>query len=226
MLQVSVQYIRTLEKSGVGEYSILIFKKAKAGGEGGDRGWDGWMASPTQRTWVWASSGRWWRAGKPGVLRPKGSQRAGGDRGTEEQQQKAGGEGLPPAPPSSNVIAAGPAGSSPTVSQLPAGLFQEALLTQSQQNYRDQWGSVRWKREWQWIPGTARVRKPRQKSSILALSRRAVTPPEETSPRTGNINAQRRSVSRTLDAFANIYLFLLKVLRNSGLGFDIKAWQM
>ena len=38
MLQVSVQYIRTLEKSGVGEYSILIFKKAKAGGEGGDRG--------------------------------------------------------------------------------------------------------------------------------------------------------------------------------------------
>ena len=38
------------------------------GGEDGDRGWDGWMASPTQWTWVWASSGRWWRTGKPGVL--------------------------------------------------------------------------------------------------------------------------------------------------------------
>ena len=35
---------------------------------------DGWMASPTQRTWVWASSGRWWRVGKPGVLHSVGSQ--------------------------------------------------------------------------------------------------------------------------------------------------------
>ena len=33
-----------------------------------DRGWDGWMVSPTQRTWVWASSQRYWRTGKPGVL--------------------------------------------------------------------------------------------------------------------------------------------------------------
>ena len=31
-----------------------------AGGEGEDRGWDGWMASPTQRTWVWVNSGSWW----------------------------------------------------------------------------------------------------------------------------------------------------------------------
>ena len=34
--------------------------------EEGDRGWDGWMASLTQQTWVWASYGRWWRMGKPG----------------------------------------------------------------------------------------------------------------------------------------------------------------
>ena len=34
----------------------------------GDRGWDGWMASSTQRTWVWASSRRWWRTETPGVL--------------------------------------------------------------------------------------------------------------------------------------------------------------
>ena len=39
-----------------------------AGGKGDDRGWDGWMASPTQWTWVWVNSGSWWWAGKPGVL--------------------------------------------------------------------------------------------------------------------------------------------------------------
>ena len=46
-------------------------------GEGDDRGWDGWMTSPAQWTWVWASSGRWWRTGKPGVLPSMGPQRAG-----------------------------------------------------------------------------------------------------------------------------------------------------
>ena len=39
-----------------------------------DRGWDGWMVSPTQRIWVWANSKRWWRTGKPGVLQPLRSQ--------------------------------------------------------------------------------------------------------------------------------------------------------
>ena len=39
-----------------------------AGGEWGDRGWDGWMASLTQWTWVWANSRRQWRTGKPGML--------------------------------------------------------------------------------------------------------------------------------------------------------------
>ena len=48
------------------------WEKLKAGGEGDDRGWDGWMASLTQWTWVWASSGRWWRTGKPGMLRTTG----------------------------------------------------------------------------------------------------------------------------------------------------------
>ena len=45
------------------------------GGEGDDRGWDGWMASPTQWTWVWANSRSWWWAGRPGVLQFMGSQR-------------------------------------------------------------------------------------------------------------------------------------------------------
>ena len=40
----------------------------RAGGEGDDRGWDGWMASPTQWTWVWVTSRRWWWTGRPGVL--------------------------------------------------------------------------------------------------------------------------------------------------------------
>ena len=39
-----------------------------AGGEGDDRGWDGWMASPTQWTSVWVNSGIWWWTGRPGVL--------------------------------------------------------------------------------------------------------------------------------------------------------------
>ena len=51
-----------------------------------DRGWDGWMVSPTQWTWVWANSGRWWGTGKPGVLQSMGSQRVGHDWGTERQQ--------------------------------------------------------------------------------------------------------------------------------------------
>ena len=55
----------------------------RAGGEGDNRGWDGWMASPTQWTWVWVDSRSWWWTGKPGVLRFMGSQRAGHDWATE-----------------------------------------------------------------------------------------------------------------------------------------------
>ena len=51
------------------------WERLRAGGEGDDRGWDGWMTSPTQWTWVWASCGSWWWTGKPGVLQSTGSQR-------------------------------------------------------------------------------------------------------------------------------------------------------
>ena len=54
-----------------------------AGGEGDDRGWDGWMASPTQWTWFCVNSGSWWWTGRPGVLQSMGSQRAGHDWATE-----------------------------------------------------------------------------------------------------------------------------------------------
>ena len=47
--------------------------------EGDNRGWHGWMALPTQWTWVWVSSRSWWWTGKPGVLQSLGSQRVGLD---------------------------------------------------------------------------------------------------------------------------------------------------
>ena len=51
----------------------------KKGGEGDDRGWDGWMASLTQLTWAWVSSRSWWWTGKPDVLQSMGPQRLGHD---------------------------------------------------------------------------------------------------------------------------------------------------
>ena len=62
-----------LESRLPGEISItsdmqIIASWLRAGGEGDDRGWDGWMTSPTQWTWVWVDSGSWWSIGKPGVL--------------------------------------------------------------------------------------------------------------------------------------------------------------
>ena len=59
------------------------WESLRAGGKEDDRGWDGWMASPTWWTWVWASSRSWWRTGKPGKLQLIGSQRVGHDWGTE-----------------------------------------------------------------------------------------------------------------------------------------------
>ena len=54
-----------------------------AGGEGGDRGWDGWMASLTRWTRVWVNSGSWWWTGRPGMLWFMGSQRVRHDWVTE-----------------------------------------------------------------------------------------------------------------------------------------------
>ena len=59
------------------------WERLKEGGEGDNRGWYGWMASPTQWTWVWASSKSLWWTGKPGMLQSMGSQRVGHDWATE-----------------------------------------------------------------------------------------------------------------------------------------------
>ena len=53
------------------------WERLKVGGEGDDRGWDSWMASPTQWTRVWVDSRSWWWTGRPGVLQSMGSQRVG-----------------------------------------------------------------------------------------------------------------------------------------------------
>ena len=54
-----------------------------AGGKGDDRGWDGWMASPTRWTWVWVNSGSWWWTRRPSMLQFMGSQRVGHNWATE-----------------------------------------------------------------------------------------------------------------------------------------------
>ena len=69
------------------------WERLKAGGEGEDRGWDGWMASPTQWAWVWSNSGSWWWTGKPGMLQSMGSQRVGHEWETELNWTHRGGQG-------------------------------------------------------------------------------------------------------------------------------------
>ena len=59
------------------------WKKLKAGRKGNERGWNGWMASLTQWTWVWVNSGSWWWTGKSGLLQSMGLQRVGHDWATE-----------------------------------------------------------------------------------------------------------------------------------------------
>ena len=52
----------------------LMLGKIQGGGEGDNKGWDGWMASLTQWTWVWVNTGSWWWTGRPGMMQFKGSQ--------------------------------------------------------------------------------------------------------------------------------------------------------
>ena len=63
--------------------SLWCWEGLGAGGEGDNRGWDGWMESPTRWTWVWVNSGSWWWTGRPGVLQFMRWQRVGHDWVTE-----------------------------------------------------------------------------------------------------------------------------------------------
>ena len=74
-LMLKLQYFSPLMWSTDSLEKTLMLEELKAGGEGDDRGWDGWMASPTRWTWVWVSSGSSWWTGRPGVLQSMGLQR-------------------------------------------------------------------------------------------------------------------------------------------------------
>ena len=82
-LKLKFQYLGTWCEELIHWKRPWCWARFKAGGEGNDRGWDGWMASPPQWTWVWVSSGSWWWTGEPGVLQSMGLQRVGYDWATE-----------------------------------------------------------------------------------------------------------------------------------------------
>ena len=83
MLELKLQYFGHLMQRADSFAKTLMQGKIEGRGKGDDRGRDGWMASPTQWTWVWVDSGSWWWTGKPGVLRFMGLQRVGHDWVTE-----------------------------------------------------------------------------------------------------------------------------------------------
>ena len=75
MLKLKLQCFGHLMQRTDSFEKTLMLERLKVGGGGDDRGWDAWMACPTQWTWVWVNSGSWWWTGRPGVLQFTGSQR-------------------------------------------------------------------------------------------------------------------------------------------------------
>ena len=88
MLKLKLQYFGHLMRRTDSLEKTLMLRKTEGRRRRGWQRWDGWMASPTQRTWIWASSRRWWRTGKPGMLQSMGSQRVGHDWVTELSHKK------------------------------------------------------------------------------------------------------------------------------------------
>ena len=74
MLKLKLQYFGHL---------MWCWERLKVGGEWDNRGWDGWMSSLTQWTWVWVTSGSWWWPGRPGLPQSMGSRRVGHDWATQ-----------------------------------------------------------------------------------------------------------------------------------------------
>ena len=77
MLKLKLQYFNHLMWK-----ADSCWERLRAG-EVDDRGWDGWMVTPTQWTWVWLESGSWWWTGRPGVLRFMELQRVAHEWATE-----------------------------------------------------------------------------------------------------------------------------------------------
>ena len=80
MLKLKLQNFSHLMRRTDSFEKTLMLGRLKAGGEGDNRGWDGWMASPTQWTWFWVNSGSWWWTG---LLQSMGLQRVRDDWATE-----------------------------------------------------------------------------------------------------------------------------------------------
>ena len=83
MMKLKLQYFGHLMRRVDSLRKTLMLGRIGGRRRRGDRGWDGWMASPTQWTWVWVNSGSWWWTGRPGMLRFMGSQRVQHDWVTE-----------------------------------------------------------------------------------------------------------------------------------------------
>ena len=76
ILKLKLQYFGRLMRRADSFEKTLMVRRLKAGGEGVDRGWDGWMASPTKWAWVCVKSGSWWWTGRSGVLHPWGHKKS------------------------------------------------------------------------------------------------------------------------------------------------------
>ena len=83
MLKLKLQYFGHLMRRVDSVEKLWCWGGLGAEGEGDDRGWDGWMSSPTQCTWICVNSRSWWWTGRPGMLRFMGLQRIGHDWVTE-----------------------------------------------------------------------------------------------------------------------------------------------
>ena len=82
MLRLKLQYFSHLWKEMAHLKRPWCWQRLKVGGEG-DRGWDHWMASPIQWTWIWVDSRSWWWTGRLGMLQSMALQRIGHDWATE-----------------------------------------------------------------------------------------------------------------------------------------------
>ena len=83
MLKLKLQYLATWWGELTHWKRPSCWERLKSGREGDDRVWDGWMTSPTQWAWVWASFGSLWWTGEPGMLQSMGLQKVGHDCVTE-----------------------------------------------------------------------------------------------------------------------------------------------
>ena len=83
MLKLKLQFFGYLMRRADSLEKTLMLGKIEGRMRRGDRGWDGWIASPTQWTWIWVNSRSWWWIGRPGMLRFMGSQRVGYNWATE-----------------------------------------------------------------------------------------------------------------------------------------------